>query len=182
MCARAHVQVDNPTPIVLSREKSVIHGIRGSAVLSPCTRCSSSTGQAVCRCGLDDERHRRSVEIPTWMFEPAVCSRLRVVAVPSVCCDALLELTALLRVAPRAAVGGVLQAQHRSLLAVGGADAPVSEPTATLATHAVSCPTLGSVVSDVATRDPSEDDHVAGAAASSARRPRRRLRPGAGGA
>jgi hypothetical protein len=38
------VQVDNPTPIVLSHEKFVIHGIRGSVVLSPCTKCSSSMG------------------------------------------------------------------------------------------------------------------------------------------
>jgi hypothetical protein len=34
------IQVDNPTPIVLSHEKFVIHGIRGSVVLSPCTKYS----------------------------------------------------------------------------------------------------------------------------------------------
>ena len=38
------VQVDNPTPIILSREKSVIRGIRGSVVLSSCTRFLSDVG------------------------------------------------------------------------------------------------------------------------------------------
>jgi hypothetical protein len=135
-------------------------------------------GHSVCRCGLEEERTRRAVEIPTWMFEPAACCRLRVMAVPTVDCDALRALQALLRAVPRSDPGVVLQAQHHSLLAAGGADAPVSEPTATLATHAVSSPTLTSVVSDLATRDPREDDSVAGSAASSARRPSRRLRPG----
>jgi hypothetical protein len=30
-------------------------------------------GHAVCWCGLEEERNRRSLEIPTWMFEPAAC-------------------------------------------------------------------------------------------------------------
>jgi len=72
------------------------------------------------------------------MFEPAACGRLRVMAVPTVACDALLELQALLRTASRPDSGGVLQAQHRSLLTAGGADATVREPTTTLATHALS--------------------------------------------
>jgi hypothetical protein len=38
------VQVDNPTPIILSHEKSVIGGIHGSVVLSSCTRVWSSMG------------------------------------------------------------------------------------------------------------------------------------------
>ena len=42
--AASIVQVDNPTPIILSHEKSVIHGIHGVVVLSLCMRCSSNTG------------------------------------------------------------------------------------------------------------------------------------------
>jgi hypothetical protein len=38
------VEVDNSTPIILSGEKSVIHGIPGSVALWPSTRCASSTG------------------------------------------------------------------------------------------------------------------------------------------
>jgi hypothetical protein len=75
------------------------------------------------------------------MFEPAACCRLRVMAVPTVGCDALLELQALLQTARRPDSGGVLQAQHRSWLTAGGADATIREPTTTLATHALSSPT-----------------------------------------
>src|SRR5262245_23640883 len=56
-------------------------------------------GQAVCRCGLDEERNRRSLEIPTWMFDPAACGSLRLTAVPTVDCDALLAVQAVLRTA-----------------------------------------------------------------------------------
>jgi len=38
------VEVDNPTPIVLSYGNSVTRGIHGSVVPSPCTRCSSNRG------------------------------------------------------------------------------------------------------------------------------------------
>ena len=51
-------------------------------------------GHSVCRCGLEEERTRRSVEIPTWMFESARCGRLRVMTVPIVDCDALCALKA----------------------------------------------------------------------------------------
>jgi hypothetical protein len=40
------VQVDNPTPIILSREKSVIRGIHGSVVQSPYTRYLSKEGSS----------------------------------------------------------------------------------------------------------------------------------------
>jgi hypothetical protein len=138
-------------------------------------------GHSVCRCGLEEERNRRSIEIPTWMFEPATCGRLRVLSVPTVSCDALLELQGLLRTVQHPDHGGVLQAQHRSLLDAGGADATVREPTPLGATHAVSSPPPASVVSDVAARHPREDDPVAGAAAASARRPRSHRRPDEGG-
>ena len=66
-------------------------------------------GHAVCRCGLalEQERSRRSIEIPTWMFEPLACSRLRVVPMPMVGCDALLELKTLLQAAHRPDRGDV---------------------------------------------------------------------------
>jgi hypothetical protein len=67
-------------------------------------------GHSVCWCGLKEERTRRAIEIPSWMFEPAACCRLHVMAEPTVCCDALLELKALLRTAPRPDSGDVLQA------------------------------------------------------------------------
>jgi hypothetical protein len=138
-------------------------------------------GHSVCRCGLEEQRNRRSIEIPTWMFEPATCGRLRVLSVPTVECDALRELQALLRRVQHPDRGGVLQAQHRSLLDAGGADATIREPTTLGATHVVSSPSPASVVSDVPARHPREDDPVAGAAAASARRPGSHRRPDEGG-
>src|SRR2546426_222851 len=88
--------------------------------------------QTVCRCGLDDERNHRSLEVPLWMFESAACSQLHLTSTPVVDGNALLEVQALLRLAAPAD-GGVLQAQHRSLISTGGADATGCEPSATLA-------------------------------------------------
>jgi hypothetical protein len=92
-------------------------------------------GQSVCRCGLEEERNRRSIEVPTWMFEVAVCGRLRVMTAPAVSTESLRALQALLRTMSQSVADGVLQAQHRSLPAAGGADAPVRDSPATLATH-----------------------------------------------
>src|SRR5438132_12089586 len=86
-------------------------------------------GHSVSRCGLEEERHRLSLEVPTWMFEPAACGRLRVMAVSAVNCDASIALQTLLRTTARSDPGDVLEAQHRSLPVAGGADAPVREPT-----------------------------------------------------
>src|SRR5262249_61144263 len=86
--------------------------------------------------------------MPTWMFEAAACCRLRLMPVPTFGCDALLELKALLRTAQRPSAGSVLQAQHRSLLTAGGADAMAREPTTTRATHALSRAASAAVVSE----------------------------------
>ena len=92
-------------------------------------------GQPVCRCGVDDQRNDRSLEVPAWMFEPALCDHLRVAAAPCVDGPALIELTTVLQTARRA---DVLEAQHDSVIAAGGADATVQPPSTSLATDAVS--------------------------------------------
>ena len=145
---------------------------RSVAVYEVLVKC----GRSVYRCGFEEERTRRSVEIPTWMFEPAACCRLRVMAVPSVGCDALLELKALLRTAAGPDSGGVLQAQHRSLLTAGGADATVRQSTTTRATHTLSSSAPAAVVSAAPLGDSSRDDQFAGGAAPRPRQPRGGLR------
>src|SRR5882762_4877492 len=40
----------------------------------------SKGGHRVCRCGFDDQRNDRSLEVPTWMFEPATCDHLRLIS------------------------------------------------------------------------------------------------------
>src|SRR6266851_4510360 len=73
MRAMTVVQGDNPTPIVPRREKSGTPGIRGSVVLSSVYETRVKHEHSVCWCGLEEERHRRAIEIPSWMFEPAAC-------------------------------------------------------------------------------------------------------------
>jgi len=89
----------------------------------------SKGGHRVCRCGFDDQRNDRSLEVPTWMFEPATCDHLRLTDTPIVDCKALAELKTLLQAALRA---DMLQAQHQSLSTAGGADATVPDPSTTL--------------------------------------------------
>jgi hypothetical protein len=137
--------------------------------------------QTICHCGLEDDRTRRIVEIPTWMCEPATCGRLRMLPTPMVSCDVLLALQALLRAVRHPDRDGVLQAQHRSLLDAGGADATVREPTALNATHAVSSPPCSSGLSDTTARHSREDDPIVGPAPASACGPGSHLRSDAGG-
>ena len=74
-------------------------------------------GQPVCRCGVDDQRNDRSLEVPAWMFEPALCDHLRVAAAPCVDGQALIALTTVLQPARGA---DALEAQHDSVIAAGG--------------------------------------------------------------
>ena len=71
-------------------------------------------GHAVCWCGFDDQRNGRSLEVPTWMFDPSTCDHLRLDGTPTVSWQALLELKVLLETAQR---GDMLPGQHRSLRA-----------------------------------------------------------------
>ena len=83
------VEVDNPRHIILSGRRSVIRGIRFGLTVAV-YEGFIKRGESLCRCGFEEERSVRSIEIPTWMLEPAACCRLRMMAVPAVSCDALL--------------------------------------------------------------------------------------------
>ena len=100
-------------------------------------------GHAISRCGFDDQRNDRSLEVPAWMFESAACDHLRLTAPPFVDCQALIELKAVLQTAPRA---DVLQAPHHSFTASGGADATGQRPIPSLATDPVSSAATPSAV------------------------------------
>ena len=88
--------------------------IHGSVVRSRCMRSLSSRG-TVCRCRLE-ERNRLSIEVPTWMFAPTACVRLRVMTAPAISCEALRALKASLRTVSRSVDDGVLQLRHRPCL------------------------------------------------------------------
>ena len=65
------VEVDNPTLIILSRREVSYpwHPWFGRTVAVH--EVFVKYGQSVCRCGLEEDRTRRIVVIPTWMCEPA---------------------------------------------------------------------------------------------------------------
>jgi hypothetical protein len=130
-------------------------------------------GYAICRCGFDDRRNDRSLEVPAWMFEPAACDHLRLIATPFVDCQALIELKAVLQTALRA---DVLQAPHHSLTAPGGADATGQRPIPSLTTDPVSSPATSPAVSEAAAGHPGTDHSTARPTASPAGRSAARLR------
>jgi hypothetical protein len=135
-------------------------------------------GHGICRCGFDDRRNDRSLEVPAWMFEPAACGHLRLTATPVVDCQALIELKAVLQTAPRA---DVLQAQHHSLTVSGGADATGQRPIPSLATDPVSSPATPPALSVAAAGHSGADDSTARPTTSPAGRSAARLRRTAGG-
>jgi len=130
-------------------------------------------GYPVCRCGFDDQRNDRSLEVPAWMFEPAACDHLRLTGTPIVDCHALAELKTRLQTALRA---DVLQAQHPSVNDAGGADATVPNPSASLATDALSSAAAPAAISGPPTGHSGQDDPTAGPPPPPAGRPTARRR------
>jgi hypothetical protein len=123
-------------------------------------------GHPVCRCGFDDQRNDRSLEVPAWMFESAACDHLRLIDTPFVDGQALIELKTVLQTALHA---GVLQASHHSFTP-GGADATVQTPITSLATDPVSSAASPPLLPATAAGHPRKNDSSAGPTAPPARR------------
>jgi len=130
-------------------------------------------GHRVCRCGIEEQRNDRSVEVPEWMFEATGWDHLRLITTPFVACQALIDLKAMLQMAPRA---DMLQAPHHSLTAPGGADATDQTPIPSLATDAVPSLDTSPALSDAAAGHSGADDSTARATAAPARRSAARRR------
>ena len=96
-------------------------------------------GNAVCRCGIWRQGSRRSMEIPRWMFDRAICCTMRLNPKPAVCYPTLLELKELLQRAAATGDPAVIQPQHHSSMSKGDADEMV--------THSSSHPSDGIVPS-----------------------------------
>jgi hypothetical protein len=140
----------------------------------------SRYGRPAFQCSIEADPKVRLLEIPEWMFDPAICLRMRVAAMPTVSCEALLDLRSLLQCAPVPNTGVVLQAQHRSLLSPGGADAKVAEPQDP-SIHTVSATTEGSSLAGAASRNQTECGGASRATAARALRKPPRLRQQKGG-
>ena len=112
------------------------------------------------------------------MFDSAACSRTRIAPSGTVSGAALLELKELLsRVRPgKSAV--VLDAEHRSLLYAGGADAVCDELATSGPTPAVSPTLQGPSLGGAAARDKTADGASFSATSARARQDRRQSRKG----
>ena len=118
-------------------------------------------GRALFRCSSEENPEARLLEIPQWMLDPATCCGMRLATVPTVSCKALLDLKSLLHGAPLPLSDVVLQAQHRSLLPPGGADAKVTEPTESSSTQTVSSTPPESGLARSTSRNPAENGEAA---------------------
>ena len=139
-------------------------------------------GRAVFRCRSEPGHEPRSVEVPQWMFDAASCHRMRLGPIPSVSCDALRDLRALLSQTTLADRDDLRDAQHQAEHGRGGADAPITPqfacPPAVPVSPAVAIATMG----DISARGPRAGGAVAGSTPARApgRGRRRRARPGGG--
>ena len=88
------------------------------------------------RCQLESDERGRTLEIPQWMFDPVICSAMRLQVKPRVRIDALLELKALFADAAVYSDSAVLQAQPHCLTPPGEANA--THPATEHSTRAVS--------------------------------------------
>ena len=180
MVALVMVHVIGTTPILGSVEKSVIHGIRGTAVKRACH--ARKTGRAVAHCSLEDVQPFRILEVPLWMLDVAVGCKIRVAQSGLANVESLRELKGLLHSAPRARGDIAWEAQHRYLLDAGGADVHIADSRETPSTPVVcssACPAAweGSVA-----RCSTENSAMAEAVAAAAWRPISGREPGRGGA
>jgi hypothetical protein len=140
----------------------------------------AKNGRVVCRCSIEENSVARVLEISEWMFDPAICRRMHLAVVPTVGCEALLELKSLLRCAPLPDTDVVLQAQHHSLLSPGGADAKVTEPKGR-STHTISSATQESNLAGAVSRKQTESGEAFRATAARALRKTPRLQQQKGG-
>ena len=92
-------------------------------------RSFTRNGRALFFCSVEESLEGRLLEIPQWMFDSAIGCRMQLAAVPTVSCEALLDLKTVLQCALPPEREVVLQAQHPCLLSRGGADAKITEPT-----------------------------------------------------
>ena len=138
-------------------------------------------GRVVSHCSIEENAEARHLEIPEWMFDPAICCRMQLAAEPTVSCQALLDLKSQLRCASISSTDVVLQAQHCSLLSPGGADAKVLESNG-CSIHTVSSTTQESGLAGTASRNKTESSETVRATAARAlRKTPRRQQQKAGG-
>ncbi len=138
-------------------------------------------GQGILRCVPDGNRPSRSLEVPLWMFDRAVCCTMRLSDVPVVSCEVLLRLKAFLRRDAAGDAETVIQAQHLSPRLKGDADAKAFRSLPGSPAEVVSPPCEESRVAGPADRSQAGEHGAAGTHAARAPRKLHRLRGRRGG-
>ena len=128
-------------------------------------RSFTRNGRALFCCSVEESLEGRLLEIPQWMFDSAICCRIQLAAVSTVSCEALLDLKTVLQCALPPDREVVLQAQHRCLLSLGGADAKITEPTEGGPTQTISFMPPEPGLAGVASRNQAESGEVVGTTA-----------------
>src|SRR6516165_3930756 len=128
-------------------------------------RSFTRNGRALFFCSVEESLEGRLLEIPQWMFDPAICCRMQLAAVPTVSCEALLDLKTVLQCALPPEREVVLQAQHPCLLSRGGADAKITEPTEGRPTQTISSMPPEPGLAGVASENQAENGAVVGTTA-----------------
>jgi hypothetical protein len=128
-------------------------------------RSFTRNGRALFFCSVEESLEGRLLEIPQWMFDPAICCRIQLAAVSTVSCEALLDLKTVLQCALPPEREVVLQAQHPCLLSRGGADAKITEPTEGRPTQTISSMPPEPGLAGVASGNQAENGEVVGTTA-----------------
>jgi hypothetical protein len=143
---------------------------------------SLNKGEAVFRCALEPGDCVATLEVPQWMFDPAVCYRIAMASNPNVSVEALRELARLFAAIMRAEPSTVVEAEHLSMLDPGGACA-ISESAAIEGSAGVVPPEdERSTVERLLGRGSRADGATAGAAVATTSTTSTRTAPRAGGA
>ena len=128
-------------------------------------RSFTRNGRALFFCSVEESLEGRLLEIPQWMFDPAICCRMQPAAVSTVSCEALRDLKTVLQCALPPDREVVLQAQHPCLLSPGGADAKITEPTEGRPTQTISSMPPEPGLAGVASGNQAENGEVVGTTA-----------------
>ena len=109
--------------------------------------------QAICHCQLEHDVRLKSLEIPQWMLDPAICTAMRRRETPVVSSEALLNLKALLVHTTVCGDSAVVQNQSHSMSTKGETDATHPRATTEVSTRPISpTPTRGRLANVAGTR------------------------------
>jgi hypothetical protein len=114
-------------------------------------------------CQLESDERSRPIEIPQWMFDPVICSVMRLQVEPRVHIDALLDLKALFTDAAVYSSSAMLQAQPHCLTPPGEANA--THPATEHSTRAVSSTPTRNPLAEHSGDDTSRDSKPFGSTA-----------------